>query len=525
MKEILFSQEAQRAILSGTTKLSDAVRITLSSKGQNVVIEEGMAPPKIINDGVSIAKAIQFKDHYENVGALLMIQAAEKTNQTAGDGTTTAIILAQEIYKEGLKHLISGRNQMSIKNGIKIAVERVIKELKRIAKPIKRFDDIKNIATVSSGDKELGRVIAESIDAVGKDGVVTVEEWSGFRLEKEIVKGTQIARGFVAPHFVTNEKNYNATYKNPLFFITSHSLENVDHIFGAMKVAKENNRPLVVIAPDIRAQALYTLVINKLNGQQSSLAIQSPGAGDEQEEELEDLAALVGATCVSEKTGIELDKIELKHLGSADKIISDKNTTTIIEGHGKKSVIQKRINALKNLLKDPSSQYQKEHYRSRLGKLTGKVAVIKVGAPTTPEIEDKKLKLEDALNATRSAIDEGIVPGGGKALYLAKNCLTKIKLTEDEQIGVDIVHQAIQAPIQQVITNSGKSVDRYLVQIENSPMNFGFNSDTCIVEDLLKAGVVDPLKVVRCALENAGSVSAMLLTTNAVIVTANEEEK
>ena len=526
-KTILFGQEAQTEILKGTTKLSNAVRTTLSSKGQNVVIENGQAPPLIINDGVSIAKSINFKDHYENVGALLMIQAADKTNQTAGDGTTTAIILAQEIYKEGLKHILAGRNQMMIKYGIKKAVDEVIKYLKKSSKKINKLQDIINVATVSSADIDLGRVIGEAINTVGKDGVVTVEEWGGFRLEKEIVKGTQIPRGFVAPHFVTNERNYNTVLKNPLIFITSVGLENPDHILSAMQVAQTAAKPLVVIAQDIRGQALTTLILNHVNGTQSSVAIQAPGAGDQQEEELEDLASIVGAKCISDKSGIGLDQIELKHLGTAEKVIVDKNNTTIIEGAGKKAEIKKRIDSLQVLLKDQQSQYQKEEYRARLGKLTGKVAVIKVGAPTEAEIEDKKLKLEDALNATRSAIEEGILPGGGKALFLARREVKKLleATSGDEKVGIEIVYNAISAPIEQVCRNSGVSVDKTIGEIEKMSDNYGYNSTTGKIEDLLKSGIIDPVKVVRCAIENAGSVSAMLLTTNAVIVEEDESQE
>lgn len=522
-KEVTFGKAGLQRIYEGSRKVARAVGSTIGSRGRNVVLPNG----SIINDGVSIAREIQFSDPYENLGAQLMVQAASKTNEKAGDGTTTSVVLAHAIFKEGLKYITAGYSPLFVKRGIDLAVKHVVTELKKIAKPVTTLQDKINVATISANDAAIGKVIGEAVHEVGEDGVVAVESWQGYTLEKEIMKGVQFENGLAAPYFITNPNTLACEYENALVLLTTYAIEKQEDLIPAMDYARAQEKPLVIIAADITGQALSMLVTNKMRGTVKCVGIKAPRYGDEREEMMADLAALVGGVCIAEKAGYSIKDFEPKMLGQVKKITSDKHTTTIIEGAAKKGRVAERIAEVKTLLKDQRVQYQKEFLRQRLGKLTGKVAIIKVGAPTEMEINDKRLRIEDAVNATRSAVEEGILPGGGAALFHVSSKLSvpsKEVENEDMQIGVDIILNVIQAPIKKIIRNAGSSVDLILAQLKAATTQFGFNSETQEVEDLIKSGVIDPLKVTRSGLEHAASVSGMILTSDTVIVDSHENK-
>ncbi len=526
-KNIYYDEQARKKLKIGVDKLADTVKVTLGPKGRNVVLDKGFGPPTITNDGVTIAKEIELEDKTENLGAEIVKEVAEKTNDVAGDGTTTATLLAQSIIAEGLKNVTAGSNPLAIKKGIEKACRAVVAELKKMSKQISGKEEIAQVATISAEDKELGNLIAEVMEEIGKDGVITVEESKTFGLQKEIVKGLQFDRGYVSPYMVTNPEKMEAAFEDPYILITDKKISSLQEILPTLeKVAQTGKKELVIIAEDIEGEALATLLVNKLRGIFNTLAVKAPGFGDKKKEMLEDVATVTGGKVISEEIGLKLDKIEMAMLGQARKVVSTKENTTIVEGKGQKEAIDSRINQIKNELKTSTSDFDKEKLQERLAKLAGGVAVIKVGAATEVEQKAKQHKTEDALAATRAAVEEGIVPGGGVALLRTLSALDNIATNNnDEKIGVDILKRALQAPIRQIAQNAGKDGSVIASEVLKEEGNYGYDAATDTFGDLIQAGIVDPTKVVRSALENAVSAAAMFLTTEAVVVDKPEEKK
>ena len=532
-KEIHYSEIARKKLKSGVDKLANAVKVTLGPRGRNVVLDRGFGAPTITNDGVTIAKEIELEDKIENLGAEIVKEVASKTNDIAGDGTTTATVLAQAIISEGLKNVAAGANPLALKRGIEMATKKAVEYLKSISKPVAGKDEIVKVATISAEDSELGNLIAEVIDEIGKDGVVTVEESKKFGLEKEIVKGLQFDRGYVSPYMVTDTEHMRAEVEDPYILITDRKISSLQDILPVLeKVANTGKKDLVIIADEIEGDALATLVVNKLRGVLNCLAVKAPGFGDRKKEILQDIAVVTGGKVISEETGMKLESVQLEDLGRARKVISTKDNTTIIEGKGKKEDIEARIQQIRNQIKETESEFDKEKLEERLGKLSGGVAVIKVGAPTEVEQKARQHKAEDALAATKAAIEEGIVPGGGVALLRASEALEEIKIKEkgdlekDINTGVEILKKAIEAPIRQIAQNAGVDAGIVVAKVkESKEIGFGFNALTLEFEDLFKRGIIDPTKVVRSALENAASAASTLLTTEAVVSELPEKEK
>jgi len=524
-KQIEFGEQVRRRLKIGVDKLADAVKVTLGPKGRNVVIDKGFGSPMITNDGVTIAKEIELEDKYENIGAEIVKEVASKTNDVAGDGTTTATVLAQAIITEGLKNIAAGANPLEIKRGIEKSAIAVIGELKKIAKPVAGREEIAQIATISAEDAEMGKMIADVFQEVGKDGVVTCEASQSFGLSKEVVEGMQFDKGYVSPYMITNTETMVAEYEDAHILITDKKISALADILPILeKVVKTGKKELVIIADDIDGEALATLVVNKLRGGFNALAIKAPGFGDRRKEMLQDLAILIGGQVISEEVGLKLENIELKSLGRARKIIATKENTTIVDGKGKRADIDARIAQIKREFDKSDSEFDKEKLQERLAKLTGGVAIIKVGAATEVEQKSKQQKIEDALAATRAAIEEGIVPGGGVALIRASKALDSLKLKGDEQTGVEILRRALEEPLRQIAKNAGQDSGVVAAEVKKASGNFGFNAAKNIYEDLVKAGVIDPAKVTRCALQNAVSATGMLLTTEAVIVDLPKKE-
>jgi len=532
-KEIHYSEIARKKLKSGVDKLANAVKVTLGPRGRNVVLDRGFGAPTITNDGVTIAKEIELEDKIENLGAEIVKEVASKTNDIAGDGTTTATVLAQAIISEGLKNVAAGANPLALKRGIEMATKKAVEYLKSISKPVAGKDEIVKVATISAEDSELGNLIAEVIDEIGKDGVVTVEESKKFGLEKEIVKGLQFDRGYVSPYMVTDTEHMRAEVEDPYILITDRKISSLQDILPVLeKVANTGKKDLVIIADEIEGDALATLVVNKLRGVLNCLAVKAPGFGDRKKEILQDIAVVTGGKVISEETGMKLESVQLEDLGRARKVISTKDNTTIIEGKGKKEDIEARIQQIRNQIKETESEFDKEKLEERLGKLSGGVAVIKVGAPTEVEQKARQHKAEDALAATKAAIEEGIVPGGGVALLRASEALEEIKtkeegdLEKDINTGVEILKKAMEAPIRQIAQNAGVDAGIVVAKVkESKEIGFGFNALTLEFEDLFKRGIIDPTKVVRSALENAASAASTLLTTEAVVSELPEKEK
>jgi len=526
-KQLKYQDEASRAIKAGVDKLANAVRVTMGPKGRYVVLDKKFGSPTITNDGVTIAKEIELEDPFENMGAQLVREVASKTNDVAGDGTTTATVLAQAIIAEGLRNITAGANAMHIKRGIDKAVETVVKEIKRVAKQVKGQEEIEQIATISANDKEVGHLIAEAMQKVGKDGVITVEEGKSAETTLEVVKGMQFDRGHVSPYFITDPERMEAVLEDPAVIITDKKVSALNELLPFLeKLLAAGNRPFLLIAEEVEGEALATLVVNKLQGRLKCVAVKAPGFGDRRKEMLEDIATLTGAKVISEELGIKLEKAEVTMVGHAKRIIVDKENTTIVDGAGDKKEIEKRIGQIRKQIEDTTSDYDKEKLQERLAKLVGGVALIKAGAATETEMKAKKFKVEDAMHATRAGVEEGIVPGGGTALLRAASLLDKLKGDDaDEQTGITIIRKALEQPIRQIAENAGIEgsvvVDR--VRASND-MNFGLNADTLEWGDLSKQGVVDPAKVVRTALQNAASISSLLLTTE-VLVTDIPEKK
>jgi chaperonin GroEL len=525
-KQILFNEEARKKIKAGIDKITVAVKVTLGPKGRHVVLDKGLGAPEICDDGVTIAKEIELPDRVENMGAEIVKQVAEKTNDLAGDGTSKAVVLTQAICAEGLKNVAAGANPLALRRGIEKTTKAVVLELKKMSKQISNKEEIAQVANISAGNEEIGKMIAEVVSEVGKDGVITVEESKTFGLSKEIVKGLQFDRGYISPYMITNPERMEAVFEDPMILIVDKKISSVQEILPILeKIAQTGKKELVIIAEDVDGEALATLLVNKIRGIFNTLAIKAPGFGDRKKETLEDIATVTGGKVVSEEIGLKLDKIELDVLGQARKVVSTKENTTIVEGKGKKEDIDARINQIKNEIKNSTSDFDKEKLQERLAKLSGGVAVIKVGAATEVEQKAIQRKTEDALNATRAAIEEGILPGGGVALLRSVIALDNLALEGDEKTGLNILKTALEKPIRQIAENAGIDGAVVAEEVKKHSGSFGFNAQTMKYEDLLLSGIIDPTKVVRSALENSASAAAMILTTEAVVVEKPEEKK
>ncbi len=525
-KNIIFDEKARQSLKKGIDKITSAVRVTLGPRGSNVVLDKGFGSPVITNDGVTIAKEIELQDKVENIGAELMKQAAEKTNDIAGDGTTTAILLASSIINSGLKYLTAGANPLSLKRGVSRATALVIEKLKEISQKVSTQEDIINVATISSGDPEIGKLIADIIKEVGKDGVITVEESKTLGLSHEIVKGLQFDRGYVSPYMVTNPEKMEAVLDNPYILITDKKLSSIHEILPLLdKIVQSGKKELLIIADDISGEALATLVVNKLRGVLNVVAVKAPGFGDRRKELLGDIAVVTGGKVISEELGLKIDKAEISDLGQARRVKVDKEKTTIIDGLGDKEEINKRIKQIRKELEVTESDFDKEKLEERLAKLSGGVAVIKVGAPTEVEQKERQYRVEDAVRATKAALEEGVVAGGGIALIRSKKVLDDLKLEdEDEQMGVEIIKKSLEEPLRQIAENSGINGEVVLREVKKRGDKEGFNALTKEYGDMFKLGIIDPTKVVRAALENAASVAGMILTTRALVYEIPEKE-
>ena len=525
-KQIKYKEDARKLLKNGLDKVANAVKVTMGPKGRNVVLGSSFGSPTITNDGVSIAKEIELEDIMENIGAEIIKEVASQTNDIAGDGTTSAVLLTQAIATEGLKNVAAGANPLALRKGIVKGKDAIIAALKEMSKAISTKEEISQVATISAQDKEMGDLIAQVMEEVGKDGVITVEESKTFGLSKEIVKGLQFDKGYISPYMVSNPEKMEAVLEDPYILITDKKIAALQEILPLLeKIVKSGKKELVIIADDVEGDALTTLIVNRLRGIFTALAIKSPGFGDRKKEMLEDIACVTGGQVISEEKGMKLENVELEMLGRARKIISAKENTTIVEGKGDKGQIEQRIGQIRKEIKDATSDFDKEKLQERLAKLSGGVGVIKVGAATEVEQKAKQHKLEDALHATRAAVEEGIVPGGGVALLRSLAALETIKLEGDEQTGINILKRALEEPIRQISQNAGIDGAVVVQKVKEGTGEFGFNAQTMAYEDLIKAGVVDPTKVVRTALENAVSAASMLLTTEAVVADLPKKEE
>jgi chaperonin GroEL len=526
-KQVIHGEESRQAILRGVNQLADAVKITLGPKGRNVVIDKKFGSPTITKDGVTVAKEIELKDALENMGAQMVREVASKTSDVAGDGTTTATVLAQAIFREGVKTVAAGANPMALKRGVEKAVEKAVESIRNMSKPVKG-DAIAQVGTVSAnGDATIGNIIAEAMKKVGKDGVITVEESRSLETSLEVVEGMQFDRGYLSPYFVTDPERMESVLENALILLNEKKISSMKDLLPLLEQVAKLGKPLLIVAEDVEGEALATLVVNKLRGTLQVAAVKAPGFGDRRKAMLEDIAILTGGRLISEDLGIKLENVKLEDLGRAKKVAIDKDNTTIVEGAGKNTDIQGRVQLIRHQIEETTSDYDREKLQERLAKLVGGVAVIKVGAATETELKEKKARVEDAMHATRAAVEEGIVPGGGVTLVRAARALENLKLDdEDEQIGVNIVKRALEEPLRQIAQNAGREgaviVER--VKIEKNE-NHGFNAETEEFEDLVKAGVIDPAKVARTALQNAASIASLMLTTEALISELPEDRK
>ena len=525
-KQILYSEDARKKLKAGVDKLANVVKVTLGPRSRNVVLDEGFGSPTIINDGAAIAKKIELEDKIESIGAEIIKEVASKVNDAVGDGTTTATVLAQAIIGEGFKNVAAGANALYIRRGMEKARDKVIAFLKQISKPVSTREEKAQVATISGDDPELGKLIAEVVEEVGKEGVVTVEESQTLAIEKEIVKGLQFDRGYVSAYMVTNAERMEAVLEDAYILVTDKKISSVQDILPTLEVvAKTGKKELVIIADDVEGDALATLVVNKLRGIFQTLAVKAPGFGDRKKEMLEDIATVTGAQVISEELGLKLENVELSQLGSSRRVIATKENTTIVEGKGEKEKIEDRIKQLRTVLQETTSEFDKEKLQERLAKLSGGVAVIKVGAATEVEQKARQHKTEDALAATKAAMEEGIVPGGGVALLRAAKALEGFHLEDpEEQLAVKILRRALEEPIRQIAENAGKDGSVVAAEVAKGEGAYGYNADTDRYEDLVQSGVVDPTKVVRIALESAVSAASMLLTTEAVVADLPEKE-
>ncbi len=519
-KDVKFSTEARDRMLRGVDTLANAVKVTLGPKGRNVVIEKSFGAPRITKDGVTVAKEIELEDKFENMGAQMVREVASKTNDLAGDGTTTATVLAQAIVKEGAKSVAAGMNPMDLKRGIDLAVEAIVEDLKGHAKKVTANEEIAQIATISAnGDTEIGRFLADAMQKVGNEGVITVEEAKSLDTELEVVEGMQFDRGYVSPYFVTNAEKMRVELEDPYILIHEKKLSSLQPMLPLLEAVVQSGKPLLVVAEDVEGEALATLVVNRLRGGLKVAAVKAPGFGDRRKAMLEDIAILTGGTAISEDLGIKLENVTLKMLGRAKKVVIDKENTTIVNGAGAKKDIEARVTQIKAQIEETTSDYDREKLQERLAKLAGGVAVIRVGGATEVEVKERKDRVDDAMHATRAAVEEGILPGGGVALLRALKALEGIKTSNaDQKAGIDIVRRAIQVPARQIVQNAGEDGSLVVGKLlENSSYNWGFNAATGEYQDLVKAGVIDPAKVVRTALQDAASVAALLITTEALV--------
>jgi len=526
-KMIVYSENSRQAILRGVNQLADAVKVTLGPKGRNVVLEKKFGGPTITKDGVTVAKEIELKDPMENMGAQMVREVASKTSDVAGDGTTTATILAQSIFREGVKSVAAGANPMALKRGIDKAVEKVVEEVQKMSVKVVSDEKIAQVGTISAnGDTTIGERIAEAMKKVGKDGVITVEESKTMETTTEMVEGMQFDRGYLSPYFITDPERMECVLEDPYILIHEKKISNMKDLLPLLEQIARSGKPLLVIAEEVEGEALATLVVNKLRGTLNACAVKAPGFGDRRKAMLEDIAILTGGKAIMEETGIKLEGVRLDDLGRAKRVVVDKDNTTIVEGAGTEKAIEGRIKQIRAQIEETTSDYDREKLQERLAKLAGGVAVIKVGAATETEMKEKKARVEDALHATRAAVEEGIVPGGGVALLRAAQALKGLKLGGDEQIGVDIVRRACEEPLRQIAQNAGYEggvvVERVLA---SDNLNYGFNAETGQFEDLVQAGVIDPTKVARTALQNAASIAGLMLTTEALVCEIPEKKK
>ncbi|MBI2238618.1 MAG: chaperonin GroEL [Actinobacteria bacterium] len=524
-KIITFEEDARRALERGMDQLANAVKITLGPKGRNVVLEKKWGAPTITNDGVSIAKEIELEDPIEKVGAELVKEVAKKTDDVAGDGTTTATVLAQAIVKEGLRNVAAGANPMSLKRGIERAVELAVESIKNQSKEVDSKEDIAHVGAISAADPEIGEQIAEAVDKVGKDGVITVEESNTFGMELDLVEGMRFDKGYISPYFITDPERMEAVLEDPYVLIVNSKVSAVKDLLPVLEKVMQTGKPLAVVAEDVEGEALATLVVNKIRGTFRSVAVKAPGFGDRRKAMLQDIAILAGGQVISEEVGLKLDNATLDLLGQARKIVVTKDDTTIVEGQGKEEEIKGRINQIKSEIEKTDSDYDREKLQERLAKLTGGVAVIKVGAATEVELKEKKHRIEDAVQSTKAAVEEGVVPGGGVALLNTQPALDKVDLEGDELTGAAIVRRALEEPLKQIAANAGLEGGVVVERVRTLDQGWGLNAEIGQYEDMFKAGIIDPTKVTRSALQNAASIAALFLTTEAVVAEKPEKEK
>jgi chaperonin GroEL len=524
-KQLAYDEEARRALKKGIDALAQAVKITLGPKGRNVVLDKKWGPPSVCSDGVTIAKEIELKDPFENMGAQLIKEAATKTNDIAGDGTTTAVVLAQAMVNEGMKNVTAGANPMAIKKGIEKAVGAIVDELKKISTPIKGKEQIAQVAGLSAHDEEIGNLIADVMEKVGKDGVITVEESKGIKFETEFVEGMQFDRGYISAYFITNADRMEATIEDPYILITDKKISAISDILPLLEKVLQISKNLVIIAEDIEGEALATLVVNKLRGTLNCLAVKAPGFGDRRKAMLEDIAILTGGQVISEEIGRKLDSATVADMGRARKVVANKDDTTIVEGKGSDDDIKGRIKQIKAQIDETTSDFDREKLQERLARLAGGVAVIKVGAATEVELKEKKNRVEDALSATRAAVEEGIVPGGGVALLNAMPVLDKVKVDGDEATGVAIVKRALEEPLRQIAINAGKEGSVAVDFVKKAKKGIGYDADKDEYGNMVERGIIDPAKVTRAGLQNAASIAAMVLTTESLVTDIPEKEK
>jgi chaperonin GroEL len=527
-KIIKFDSEARTSLKAGVDKLANAVKVTLGPKGRNVILQKQFGVPHITKDGVSVAKEIELEDPIENMGAQLVKEVASKTADQAGDGTTTATVLAQEIYNLGFKNVAAGANPMDLKRGIDVAVGAVVKELANISKKIKSSTEIEQVATISANnDSEIGKMIATAMEKVGKDGIITVEEAKGIETEVKVVEGMQFDKGYSSPYFVTNQDTMDVQFDNALVLIYDKRISAMKDILPVLESVAQTNKPLVIISEDLEGEAMATLVVNKMRGTLKVAAVKAPAFGDRRKEMLQDIATITGGTVISEEVGLSLEKVTMSMLGKAEKIVIDKDNTTIINGGGKKEDIKARVELIKTQIDKSTSDYDTEKLQERLSKLSGGVAILYIGAATEVEMKEKKDRVDDALHATRAAVAEGIVPGGGVALIRAQSALNNLELPNegDYNTGIFIVRKAIESPLKTIVQNAGGSAEVIINEVRSSKGNMGYNARTEEYVDMVKSGIIDPTKVTRLALENAGSIASLLLTTECVIATEKEEKQ
>lgn len=525
-KMVRFREDARERVLYGVNILADAVTVTLGPKGRNVVLEKSWGAPTVTKDGVTVAKEIQLEDKFENMGAQMVKEVASKTSDVAGDGTTTATILARAIFTEGIKMVAAGHDPMSLKRGIDQAVDKVVERLKTLSKSTKGREEVAQVGTVSANsDPEIGTIIAEAMDKVGKEGVITVEEAKGLETVLDVVEGLQFDRGYLSPYFVTDPERMEVALEDPYILIHEKKISTMKDLLPVLETVAKSGKPLLLIAEDIEGEALATLVVNKIRGTLSAAAVKAPGFGDRRKAMLEDISILTGGRMIAEELGVKLESVTLNDLGQCKKVVIDKDNTTIIDGAGKQADIQGRMQQIRSQIEETTSDYDREKLQERLAKLSGGVAVIKVGAATEVEMKEKKARVEDAMHATKAAVEEGIVPGGGVALVRAQAALDRLRVAEEEQYGVDIVRRAVEEPLRRIARNAGADGAVVLGKVKSGKDPYGFNAATETYEDLLKAGIIDPTKVVRTALQNAASVAGLLLTTEAMVAEKPAEKK